>query len=487
MMHETYLAVFLSEELRLTNTSVRTEPPQRSCRRAAAWRALIGNLQGLTQFLAKASGGVSGTAADLASPGALVVAGFALSFASKPMFAGAGAVAAAFGTTACLYWITFAKVFDRSSKGVREAPSKALIGQLAAESGDSPAAAFSLRQSAQMMGGLAGSLAAAQAFRLSGGRYPLTFALSVVPAAVALLLAVAAVRRRSTADRKRAQAAASAGNGAGPDAASGLALLPKARALLGALGPAYWQALAVVSLLYLARFDLAFGTIRAATASGGALSLAPGFCGCPAVATPAGRVMDRATLPILLPIVALPAAVLATPAGLMAKRSARARNAVVVAGTAVLIGGNLCFAWMPTVAGMVLGAACIGVHMAATHGVSVGMLASYIPSAPVPGLGRISGTAWSFTDLLLGLVLAGSNALAGRLADATASRGMGNIGCFLGGATACALSATALLLFSAFGELGRDDLLTGAAGAAPEAAAGAAAAAEAVAEAAAAA
>ncbi len=34
------------------------------------------------------------------------------------------------------------KVFDRMSKGVREAPGKALIGELAAASGDRPEGAF---------------------------------------------------------------------------------------------------------------------------------------------------------------------------------------------------------------------------------------------------------------------------------------------------------------------------------------------------------
>ncbi len=56
-------------------------------------------------------------------------------------------------------------------------------------------------------------------------------------------------------------------------------------------------------------------------------------------------------------------------------------------------------------------------------------------------------------------MLAGSNSLAGYLSDVTVKRGLGNIGCFLGGAGACALSMLALLLFSTFGHLGRDDLL----------------------------
>ncbi len=49
-------------------------------------------------------------------------------------------------------------------------------------------------------------------------------------------------------------------------------------------------------------------------------------------------------------------------------------------------------------AGMFLGAGLVGVHMASTHGISLAMLSSYIPATPIPGLGRVSGTAWSFTD-----------------------------------------------------------------------------------------
>lgn len=56
----------------------------------------------------------------------------------------------------------------------------------------------------------------------------------------------------------------------------------------------------------------------------------------------------------------------------------------------------------PPTAGILSGALLLGLHMAATHGVSVAMLSSYIPAQPVPGLGRLSGTAWALTDLLLG-------------------------------------------------------------------------------------
>lgn len=44
-----------------------------------------------------------------------------------------------------------------------------------------------------------------------------------------------------------------------------LTFMQKAKALKGALKPAYWQALTVVGLLYFARFDASFITLRART------------------------------------------------------------------------------------------------------------------------------------------------------------------------------------------------------------------------------
>ena len=46
---------------------------------------------------------------------------------------------------------------------------------------------------------------------------------------------------------------------------SSLNLGQKIRAFMGALQPAYWQALSVVCLLYFARFDASFITLRART------------------------------------------------------------------------------------------------------------------------------------------------------------------------------------------------------------------------------
>lgn len=51
---------------------------------------------------------------------------------------------------------------------------------------------------------------------------------------------------------------------------------------------------------------------------------------------------------------------------------------------------------------MFLGAGLLGLHMAMTHSITVSMVAAYMPTGQVPGLGRLSGTAVSFTDFLLG-------------------------------------------------------------------------------------
>jgi hypothetical protein len=56
-------------------------------------------------------------------------------------------------------------------------------------------------------------------------------------------------------------------------------------------------------------------------------------------------------------------------------------------------------------------------------------------------------------------VLSFSNSLAGYLADKTAAQGLGNIGCFGGGAVACVLSICAVLVFSQFGSIGKEDLV----------------------------
>jgi hypothetical protein len=58
-------------------------------------------------------------------------------------------------------------------------------------------------------------------------------------------------------------------------------------------------------------------------------------------------------------------------------------------------------------------------------------------------------------------VLAASNGVAGMLSDYTAAAGYGNVGCFVGGASACAVAGILLIFLTKFGDLGRQDLIVG--------------------------
>ena len=359
----------------------------------------------------------------------MVIFGTLLTTLNKPMFAAAGGVYATFGTVAALYWITAGKVFDRMSKGIREAPGKALIGDLAAVGGDRPEGAFGLRQALGTLGALVGSAVAAAAFSLSGQNYVATFALASIPAAAALLITVSAFGPMA----RESAAAKAAAPKKGDDDLAGMTLAQKASALASAMTPAYWQALAVVSLLYFARFDASFITLRAKA------------------------IMPKAQLPALTSVMMVVQAALAAPAGLRAKRSLADRNAVLLTGFAAMLAADAAFALLPTTAGMFVGAAAVGAHMALTHGVTLAMIASYIPTGAVAGVGKISGTCWSFTDLIFGIILAYSNSLAGRLSDATIAAGAGNVGCFVGGAVATVLSGLALIAFSTWGDLGKEE------------------------------
>jgi len=58
------------------------------------------------------------------------------------------------------------------------------------------------------------------------------------------------------------------------------------------------------------------------------------------------------------------------------------------------------------------------------------------------------------------VVLAYSNSVAGKLADYTQQRGMGNIGCFYGGMVAVTLAGLMLFICSRFGDLVVQPMLT---------------------------
>lgn len=417
LIHDSYLPVYVQDELGLSNTQ-------------------IGGVQGLAQFLCQLSKGVSGVVGDLlGSQLRVLMFGTTLTLLCKPMFALLSSVHAVFGVTACLYFYFFGKLLDRLSKGIREAPTKAVINELARESGDAPDAAYGLRHSLATAGALIGSSLASAVFTATGQNYVLTFTAAIIPPAIALVWLFSQFKEELLRPKGRAakkQGATSAEDG------PKLNLLEKGRALVGAFKPAYWQALIVVAVLYFARFDASFLTLRAK------------------------QVMPKTAIPLLFLLSSGMQAVLTAPLAKISGTGVATRNRLLLAGFLVMIAANVTFLTpqLASSTGMFLGAGLLGMHMALTHSITISMVASYMPTGEVPGIGKLSGTAVSFTDLLLGFVLAASNGAAGMLSDYTRQQGLGNIGCFAGGASACAAATVLLLLFSRFGDLGKDELLT---------------------------
>ncbi|GIL69179.1 hypothetical protein Vretimale_12677 [Volvox reticuliferus] len=491
LIHDSYLPIYVHEELGLSTTK-------------------IGAVQGAAQFLCQISKGVSGVVGDiLGSQTRVLVFGTFLTLACKPMFALLSTVYGIFGVTACLYWFFMAKLFDRLSKGIREAPTKAVMNELAKDSGDAPDAAYGLRQSLATAGMLIGSTIASLTFAATGNNYILTFTVAAIPPALALLWLVANFREElfgasketaaatvpiaasttTTPPPPQLPAAASSFDGvpSPPSATSSLdspppsptasvsvmsvsvdipvdktidspqpaltsvavatpaeavsepvlSPLEKAIAILKAFRPVYWQALIVVAVLYFARFDASFLSIRAKA------------------------VMPKTLLPMMTLVNTLIQMLLTAPLARISGASVRNRNRLLLVGFGFMVLADTCFALPLTAnpAGMFIGSAFIGLHMAMTHAITISMISSYMPTGKLPGVGKLSGTAVSFTDLLLGFVLAASNAVAGVLTDVTRSSGLGNVGCFMGGAAACVLSGVLLVLFERFGDLGRDDLV----------------------------
>ena len=345
-----------------------------------------------------------------------------------------------------------AKLLDRMSKGIREAPTKAVMNELALRSGETPDAAYGLRQSLATAGALIGSTVSTLVFIGTGHNYIATFAAASVPPLFALAWLVAQFKddllgrgdeakanARAKVDKAAAIAAAAAKRAAdGQDPLEDekpFTLLQKARALVGAFKPAYWQALLVVAALYFARFDASFVSLRAK------------------------QVMARGAIPMLFFVSSLIQTFLTAPLAKAAGTGVATRNKLLAAGFFAMVAANFCFgsSLCATPAGMFAGASLLGLHMALTHSITVSMVASYMPTGEVKGVGKLSGTAVSFTDFLLGFVLAASNVLAGRLSDAAQQAGHGNVGCFAGGAVACGAALVLLVLFARFGALGRDD------------------------------
>ena len=388
LMYVSILPIYMKQELGLSNTK-------------------IGVLEGAAVASAFFSKVFSGVISDaLRSRTAVIFVGSMLTLACKPMFAASASIKASYGAAVCFYWIFSGKIADRLSKGIRAAPTDALLADLSP--GTARSKAFSLCQSLATFGGVLGSSLTA-ALLFSGFSYETIFLLAAVPSALAIVVLFTAVKQPKLAEDEETEAStkkeAKSSSGGFGQVLKNAASLP-------------WQfyfAALIVSTLYVARFSESFVVLRAKTLG-----------------------WSTAALPLLLTSNQILQGFFTYPMGMLADNLGKKQ--ILSLGFLALIVANAIFIYSKHPVGAVIGFLVVGLHMSMTQANTKALLTEYINPTQ-------RGTAFAMFAVFSGFALSFGNTLAGILNDQSTKAGLGNIGCFYGGAIATTVSLVLLQVY----------------------------------------
>ena len=281
----------------------------------------------------------------------LVVLGYALAAASKPLFPLAGSVPL----------VLVARFMDRVGKGIRGAPRDALIADVTPA--EVRGAAYGLRQALDTVGAVLGPLAAIGLMLLLASDIRAVLWVAVVPAILSVVVLVLFVRE--------------------PPATSTAHANPLSRTALGELTLRYWFVVALGAVFTLARFSEAFLVLRAQDLG-----------------------MALAMVPIVLVVMNLAYTAIAYQAGLAADKGHR--NHLLLWGLIALIAADLVIASFASLAALFAGVVLWGAHMGLTQGLLSALVAD---TAPAP----LRGTAFGVFHLVSGVALLAASVLAGWL------------------------------------------------------------------------
>jgi MFS family permease len=340
----------------------------------------VGIIEGVAEATALITRVFSGALSDwLGKRKLLATLGYGLAAVTKPIFPLAPTVG----------WVVAARFIDRIGKGIRGAPRDALIADLSPA--DVRGASFGLRQSLDTVGAFLGPLLAIGLMLATANHFALVFWVAVVPAFLALLLIMFAVREpeRPTARRRVKN--------------------PVSRAELGLLGGAFWWVVAISTVFTLARFSEAFLLLKAQSV-GLAVALVP------------------AVLVLMNAVYALAA----YPAGVLSDRIER--SSVLIVGLMLLVVADLILATAQSIPGVALGIIAWGLHMGLTQGLLAALVADTAPA-------ELRGTAFGVLNLAGGMAILAASLIAGALWD-----WVGPKGTFLAGAAFTAVALGGLVL-----------------------------------------
>jgi MFS family permease len=312
----------------------------------------IGLIEGAAEALVLVTKVFSGYISDaLGKRKPLVLLGYGLAAASKPLFPLAGSVAT----------VTIARLTDRFGKGIRGAPRDAMVGDLAAP--EIRGAAFGLRQSMDTIGAVVGPLLAIALMWHFADDIRKVLWFAVVPGVISVLLLL---RVPEPADGPRKPRR-----------------LPLTREGLRSLGPAFWRIAALGGWIGLARFSEAFLVLRASE-----------------------RGVPEMWIPSVLVVMSVVYALSAYPAGKLS--DAMPRRRLLAWGMAVLLLADVLLAKANGLVLLFAGIALWGLHMGLTQGILASLVADTAPA-------EFRGTAFGAFNLVSGAALLAASALAGWL------------------------------------------------------------------------
>ena len=251
-----------------------------------------------------------------------IMAGYGVGALSKPLFALAGSAPL----------VLVARFSDRVGKGIRGAPRDAMIADEAPP--EIRGRAFGLRQALDTAGALLAPLVAIALMALVASNVRMVFWIAVIPAAISFLLAWLVLRE--------------------PEQHLAPVKKPPFFAGFRELDASTSRLLKVGFLFTLARFSEAFLILKGMDVG-----------------------LSEAMSPLTLAIFNLAYVALAYPAGSLSDRFSP--RTILMVGISVLIAGNLVLAQTSSFAGLVLGTALWGAHMALTQGIFARMIADSAP------------------------------------------------------------------------------------------------------------
>jgi MFS family permease len=314
----------------------------------------VGLVEGVAEATAAITKVFSGSLSDrIGDRKLLTCVGYGLSALTKPMFPLAGAIATVFA----------ARFVDRIGKGIRDAPRDALVADITPP--DVRGAAYGLRQALDTVGAFAGPLLAMALMAIYADNFRAVFWWAVPPAAIAVALLVFAVREPP---------------GTRPTGRQGW---PIRRDDLERMSGAYWRVVIIGVVLTMAQFSGAFLVLKGRQAG-----------------------LPLALVPLVMVLMNIVYALLATPAGIWSDQIGRRK--VLIAGLGLLVAADLVLAAVPGLAGLFVGVALWGAWLGLSQGLLSALVADTAPE-------DLRGTAFGIFNLVTGITLLAASALAGVL------------------------------------------------------------------------